>query len=100
MLRMSIEKVSGSPPDKITMQTIVNTWRRIMPIYEYVCKDCARHFEVLSTSSGATETVKCPECQSLNIKKTISSTNFRMSSGGPSIPCGPPAGCPSNSGFS
>ncbi|MCI5125475.1 MAG: zinc ribbon domain-containing protein [Candidatus Electrothrix sp. AR5] len=71
-----------------------------MPIYEYVCKKCTKHFEVLSTSSNDDETVKCPECQSLEVKKTISSGTFRMSSGGSDIPCGPPSGCPSNSGFS
>jgi putative FmdB family regulatory protein len=79
---------------------ITNTWSRIMPIYEYVCKKCTKHFEVLSTSSNDAETVKCPECESLEVKKTISSSTFRMSSGGPSTPCGPPTGCPSNSGFS
>ncbi len=71
-----------------------------MPIYEYVCKDCTKHFEVLNTSSDETEIVKCPECQSLEVKKTISSSNFRMSSGGSSIPGGGPSGCPSNSRFS
>jgi putative FmdB family regulatory protein len=71
-----------------------------MPIYEYVCKDCKQHFEVLTTSSGVTETVKCPGCQSLNVKKTISTSNFRMSSGGSSIPSGALSGCSSRSGFS
>jgi len=60
-----------------------------MPIYEYVCRDCKKHFEVLTTSSGSGETVKCPECGSLDVTKTISATNFRMGSGRPfpAAPC-------------
>ena len=71
-----------------------------MPIYEYVCRDCKKHFEVLTTSSGTTETVKCPECGSLDVTKTISASNFRMGSGGPAIPSGALSGCSSKSGFS
>ncbi len=71
-----------------------------MPIYEYVCKDCKKHFEVLTTSSGITEIVKCPECQSLDVKKTISSSSFRMGSAKPSIPTGALSGCSSRGGFS
>ena len=71
-----------------------------MPIYEYVCRDCKKHFEVLTTSSGSGDTVKCPECGSLDVTKTISATNFRMGSGRPSIPSGALSGCSSKSGFS
>lgn len=70
-----------------------------MPIYEYVCKDCREHFEVLTTSSSA-ETIKCKKCESLNVKKTISATSFRMGQGGTSIPAGALSGCSSQSGFS
>ncbi|RUM35504.1 MAG: zinc ribbon domain-containing protein [Desulfobulbus sp.] len=71
-----------------------------MPIYEYVCKDCKKHFEVLTTSSGTTKTVTCPECKSLDVKKTISTSNFRVGSGRSSIPSGALSGCSSKSGFS
>ncbi|MCI5132756.1 MAG: zinc ribbon domain-containing protein [Candidatus Electrothrix sp. EH2] len=71
-----------------------------MPIYEYVCKKCAKQFELLSTSSDTAETVQCPKCASTEVQKTISAGTFRMSSGGSSIPCAPPSGCPSKSGFS
>ena len=71
-----------------------------MPIYEYVCKKCAKQFEVLSTSSRDIEPVKCPECESPEVHKTISSGSFRMNSGASSIPCASPSGCPSKSGFS
>ncbi|MCI5194636.1 MAG: zinc ribbon domain-containing protein [Candidatus Electrothrix sp. AW5] len=71
-----------------------------MPIYEYVCAKCTKSFEILKTSSNDNETITCPECKSLEVKKTISSGSFRMNSAGASAPCGPPSGCPSNAGFS
>jgi len=70
-----------------------------MPIYEYVCRDCKKHFEVLTTSSSSAEIIKCPACQSLDVKKTISAASFRMGAG-PSIPSGALSGCSSRSGFS
>ena len=70
-----------------------------MPIYEYICKDCKKHFEVLTTSTS-TDTVKCRECGSLNVKKTISTASFRIGQGGTPIPSGALSGCSSPSGFS
>jgi len=70
-----------------------------MPIYEYVCKDCREHFEVLVTSSSA-DTVKCKKCGSLKVNKTISASSFRVGHGGTSIPSGALSGCSSKSGFS
>ncbi|MFP7754613.1 FmdB family zinc ribbon protein [Thermodesulfobacteriota bacterium B35] len=71
-----------------------------MPIYEFVCRDCKKHFEVLTTSSSSTETVKCPACGSLDVTKTISASHFRVGSHRPSIPSGALSGCSSKSGFS
>ena len=70
-----------------------------MPIYEYVCKDCLQHFEVLVTSSQG-ETIKCKKCGSVKVKKTISASTFRMGQGGVNIPSGALSGCSSKSGFS
>jgi putative FmdB family regulatory protein len=70
-----------------------------MPIYEYFCKDCKVYFEVLTTSSAA-EVIKCKKCGSLNVKKTISASSFRVGTGGTSIPAGALSGCSSKSGFS
>ncbi|WP_456473295.1 FmdB family zinc ribbon protein [Desulfolithobacter sp.] len=71
-----------------------------MPIYEYVCKDCGQHFEILTTGSQSSETVKCEKCGSLNVKKTISAASFRIGPGGASIPAGAMSGCSSKGGFS
>ncbi len=46
-----------------------------MPIYEYLCRDCAERFEQLIRSHG--ETVKCPRCGSGNVKKYMSLAHFR-----------------------
>ena len=71
-----------------------------MPIHEYACRDCKKHFEVLTTSAQSPETIKCPECKSLDVTKTISATNFRIGSGRPTIPNNALSGCSSKSGFS
>ncbi len=70
-----------------------------MPIYEFVCKDCREHFEVLQSMNSA-ETVVCKKCGSVNVTKTVSASSFRMGSGTSSIPSGALSGCSSKSGFS
>lgn len=72
-----------------------------MPIYEYVCKDCQAHFEVFSTSaaSAAASVVKCKECGSVKVVKTISATSLRVGSGGGGVPGGAFSGCSSQGGF-
>jgi putative FmdB family regulatory protein len=40
-----------------------------MPIYEYVCKQCANEFEALVRSSTIPE---CPSCHSTNLEKMLS----------------------------
>ncbi|MCX6571184.1 MAG: zinc ribbon domain-containing protein [Candidatus Aminicenantes bacterium] len=42
-----------------------------MPIYEYLCKKCGRHFECL-VSAGKDKDVVCPECGSSEPQKMIS----------------------------
>ncbi len=71
-----------------------------MPIYEYVCRDCRQHFEVLTSISRASEPVKCPHCGSMDVTKAISASSFRIGSGKPSLPAGSLSGCSSRSGFS
>ena len=71
-----------------------------MPIYEYLCRDCRHHFEILTTSASSGETIKCPQCGSLKTAKTISASNFRMGGGRSTIPSGALSGCSSRNGFS
>lgn len=71
-----------------------------MPIYEYVCKDCKDHFEELLPSANSKAIVKCPKCESLNVKKTISAGGFRIHGGSSTTPSGALSGCSTKRGFS
>lgn len=51
-----------------------------MPIFEYQCCDCKTKHEVLHKSSTNIEEVVCPECQSKNQKKLLSSFSSSMGS--------------------
>jgi putative FmdB family regulatory protein len=42
-----------------------------MPIYEYVCEKCGRHFECL-VSMGKDKDIVCPECGAAEPRKMIS----------------------------
>ena len=64
-----------------------------MPIYEYRCADCDRHFErYVATTAGA---ASCPSCGSGSVKRMLSL--FAMKSeGGPvasSMPASGGGGC-------
>ncbi|MBX7218547.1 MAG: zinc ribbon domain-containing protein [Blastocatellia bacterium] len=61
-----------------------------MPIYEYDCSDCGRHFEALVFGERQPE---CPSCSGKNLTQTLSV--FAVSSGGKTVatsqplrPCG------------
>lgn len=43
-----------------------------MPIYEYFCKDCGKHFEELRRFSQKDDEVQCPRCKSKNTKRAVS----------------------------
>jgi putative FmdB family regulatory protein len=53
-------------------------WRKMkrdgvnMPIYEFVCKECAKNFEDLVLSSSQINEVICPVCGSGQVKKKMS----------------------------
>ncbi|MBN1191631.1 MAG: zinc ribbon domain-containing protein [Dehalococcoidales bacterium] len=34
-----------------------------MPLYEYLCKECKKKFELIRPFSKANEEVNCPQCQ-------------------------------------
>ena len=41
-----------------------------MPVFEYACRACGEEFEALCLRDG--ETVACPSCESLDLKKKVS----------------------------
>jgi putative FmdB family regulatory protein len=52
-----------------------------MPIFEFVCADCGRPFEELVLSTSKINEVACPDCQSKNITKKISTFASKLSGG-------------------
>ena len=52
-----------------------------MPIYEYVCDQCAYEFETLQKMNDAPLS-ECPECAKSALRKKISAPGFRLSGSG------------------
>ncbi len=71
-----------------------------MPIYEFRCNECNTLFEALVNSSEKISDVACIECNSKDIRKTISASSFKIAGSGSSIPAGALSGCSSRGGFS
>lgn len=69
-----------------------------MPIYEYKCNECDNLFEILTTSSKATNKVQCEKCHSENVSKLMSAGSIKLSQGS-SLPSAPTMGCSNKSGF-
>lgn len=62
-----------------------------MPIYSYRCKKCSHNFDMLVGVTAETGDLKCTECGSTEVEKTMSSFTVRMgtsSSGTPSCSSG------------
>ena len=49
-----------------------------MPIFEYKCRQCGRKFEELVI--GCCAKVKCPDCESEQVDKLLSSFGFKSGS--------------------
>jgi putative FmdB family regulatory protein len=43
-----------------------------MPMYPFLCRECGHTFEELVFSSQALDQVRCPECGSDQVTKTLS----------------------------
>ncbi|MCX8027378.1 MAG: zinc ribbon domain-containing protein [Thermodesulfovibrionales bacterium] len=43
-----------------------------MPIYEYKCNNCGEDFSLIQSITRLSSDLKCPNCNSADIKKTIS----------------------------
>jgi putative FmdB family regulatory protein len=69
-----------------------------MPIYEYACMECERHFDELVRSEG--QVVTCPECGAAKVVKQLSTFAVVGASSKPSFSgpagggcCGGSCGC-------
>lgn len=67
-----------------------------MPVYEYLCENCQKKFELLVKLNSPIKVI-CPSCQSDRVKKLISS--FGIGGGGSRIKSssGSCSSCSSNS---
>ncbi len=45
-----------------------------MPIFDFVCKECGKQFDV-KISNAEKSKVKCPECNSSNLKQLLAFFN-------------------------
>lgn len=53
-----------------------------LPLYEYECQNCKEHFTVLQPVGEGPENVKCPYCESKDVKKVFAPfSSFFNSSG-------------------
>jgi putative FmdB family regulatory protein len=66
-----------------------------MPIYEYVCLDCKKEYELLRSFNEADQPMACSSCGSENVKRKLSL--FYAQSGGSTI-SGTGGGCSSCTG--
>lgn len=55
-----------------------------MPIFEFVCADCGEPFEELVRSASAVDEVTCPNCNSEQVRKQISTFASRIAGNGSS----------------
>ncbi len=43
-----------------------------MPVYEFVCRDCKKRFEIVRPVSDVKASVTCPGCGSQNVERAWS----------------------------
>ena len=66
-----------------------------MPIYEYICLDCKKEYEILRSFNESDQPFECDECGGENVKRKLSV--FYAQSGGSTI-SGVGGGCSSCAG--
>jgi len=42
-----------------------------MPVYDYVCQDCHKTFELVLTLQEHEKEIKCPHCSSKNVEQEV-----------------------------
>jgi len=68
-----------------------------MPIYEYICLDCKKEYEILRSFSESDKPMACNECGGENVKRKLSVV-FAQSGGSAVSDMGGGGGCSSCSG--
>jgi len=69
-----------------------------MPIYEFKCLACENVFEMLLINPDETVELKCSKCDSENLERLLSATNYAMGvSGGNMAPKAQTRTCSSGS---
>ena len=61
-----------------------------MPIYEYICEDCGKQFELVRAIKDADTPIPCKKCESMHTSRKISV--FFAQSGG-KVVAGGSTGC-------
>jgi putative FmdB family regulatory protein len=59
--------------------------RNAMPLFEFICEECGAVFEELVRSASTISGVICPDCQSEQVKKKISTFASKVSGSGSSF---------------
>lgn len=52
-----------------------------MPLYEYLCRECSKHFEIRHSIMEDAHK-DCPECGKPSLERMISLSNFKLSGDG------------------
>jgi putative FmdB family regulatory protein len=53
-----------------------------MPMYEYRCANCGRLYEQLRRMPEADKDLRCPHCESEDVKRQFSACSVRGATGG------------------
>ena len=67
-----------------------------MPIYEYKCESCGKHFDFLAKRLTHTPDA-CPECGGKSLKKQLSTFSAKVASGASAPACPTGTCCPTGS---
>jgi putative FmdB family regulatory protein len=70
-----------------------------MPLYEYRCKDCGTEFEKQLRFSEASQLPACPNCNSTQTRKKISSVVSFTASSDSSFASSSSSSCSTGGGF-
>ena len=62
-----------------------NSEVKLMPLFEYECRNCGQVFEVFTQRRESSVALKCPDCGKMNVERVLSAFSGTTSKGG----CGP-----------